>query len=128
MPVSVRLPRGQRRRNQRRLRKTNNRIEAVRCRVLRLLHEGWTAGIIAAVVGCARATVYRTLYRFEDWGEAGLRDRRPQRAPTKVTPEVVAALLSSLDEFAKLAGAHGTLCTHDTLPFLPTTCYEARRL
>jgi Homeodomain-like domain len=43
------------------LRKTNNRLEAVRCRVLLLLHEGWTAEIIAAVVGCARATVYRTL-------------------------------------------------------------------
>jgi transposase len=97
MPVYVRLPRGQRRRIQMRLRKTNNRIEAVRCRVLLLLPAGWAASIIAAVVGCARATVYRTLYRFEDWGEAGLRDLRPQRPPTKVTPEVSAALLSYLD-------------------------------
>jgi hypothetical protein len=61
MPVSVRLPRGHRRRIQKRLRKTNNRIEAVRCRVLLLLHQGWAVSIIAAVVGCARATVYRTL-------------------------------------------------------------------
>jgi len=97
MPVYVRLPRGQRRRIQMRLRKTNNRIEAVRCRVLLLLHEGWAASIIAAVVGCARATVYRTLYRFEEWGEAGVRDLRPQRPPTKVTSEVIAALLSYLD-------------------------------
>lgn len=97
MPVYVRLPRGQRRRIQKRLCKTNNRIEAVRCRILLLLHKGWAASIIAAVVGCARATVYRTLYRFEDWGEAGLQDLRPQRAPTKVTSEVIAALVSYLD-------------------------------
>ncbi len=97
MPVYVRLPRGQRRRIQKRLRKTNNRIEAVRCRVLLLLHQGWAVSIMAVVVGCARATVYRTLYRFEDWGEVGLQDLRPQRAPTKGTPEVIATLLSYLD-------------------------------
>ena len=33
-----------------------------------------------------------------------------------------------LDEFAKLAGAHGTLCTYDPLSFLPTASYETRRL
>src|ERR1041385_4240720 len=97
MPVYVRLPRGQRRRIQKRLGKTLNRIEVVRCRILLLLHEGWAASIIAAVVGCARATVYRTLYRFEEWGEAGLQDLRPLRAPAKGPPEVIAALLSYLE-------------------------------
>ena len=97
MPVYVRLPRGPCRWIQKRLRKTTNHIEAVRCRVLLLLHERWAASLIAVVVGCARATVCRTLYRFEDYGEAGLRDLRPQRPPTKVTPEVVAALMSYLD-------------------------------
>lgn len=57
MPGYVRLPRGQRRRSQQRLRKTKSRIEAVRCRVLLLLQEGWGVSTIAAVVGCARATV-----------------------------------------------------------------------
>lgn len=97
MPVYVCLPRGQRRRIQKRLRKTNNRLEAVRCRILLLLPERWAVSLIAAVVGCARATVYRTLYRLEDWGEVGLQDLRPQRAPTKVTPEVRTTLLSYLD-------------------------------
>lgn len=95
--VYVRLPRGQRRRIQMRLRKTNNRLEALRCRVILLLHEGWAVRIIAAVVGCVRATVYRTLYRFEEWGEAGLQDLRPQRSPTKATPAVIGCLLSYLD-------------------------------
>jgi len=69
----------------------------MRCRILLLLPARWAVSLIAAVVGCARATVYRTLYRFEDWGEVGLQDLRPQRAPTKVTPEVMTTLLSCLD-------------------------------
>ena len=97
MPVYVRLPQGQCGWIRKRLRKTTNHIEAVRCRVLLLLHERWAASLIAVVVGCVRATVCRTLYRFEDYGEAGLRNLRPQRPPTKVTPEVVAALMSYLD-------------------------------
>jgi len=104
MTIQVHLPRGQRRRIQNRLRKTNNRIEAVRCRVLLLLHAGWAVSAIAAVVGCVRATVYRTRYRFEAWGEAGLSDLRPQRAPTKVTPDVLVTLLSYLDTSPQALG------------------------
>jgi transposase len=89
---------------QKRLRKTTNRIEAVRCRVMLLLHEGWAVNIIAAVVGCVRATVYRTRYRFEEWGEAGLSDLRPQRAPQKATPEVLMTLLSYLDSTPRALG------------------------
>jgi putative transposase len=104
MTIPLHLPRGQRRRIQKRLRKTTNRIEAARCRVLLLLHEGWAVSIIAAVVGCVRATVYRTRYRFETWGEAGLPDLRPQRAPVKATPEVLTTLLSYLDSTPRALG------------------------
>lgn len=104
MTIHVHLPRGQRRRMQQRLRKTNNRIEAVRCRILLLLHEGWAVSLIAAVVGCVRATVYRTRYRFEEWGEAGVSDLRTQRAPTKVTPAVLTTLLRYLETSPRALG------------------------
>ena len=83
---------------QRVLRKTKSRLEALRARIMLLLHEGLGAGEIAERVGCVRATVYRTLYRYEDLGEDSLYDQRGCRAPVKVTPEVEERLLSYLDE------------------------------
>jgi hypothetical protein len=35
-------------------------------------------------------------------------------------------MVFTLAEFAKLAGAHGTLCTHDSVSFLSTARHEAR--
>lgn len=63
------------------LQKTRCRIEALRARVLLLLHGGYDPSVVAEMTGCARATVYRTVYRFEDLGEGGLVDHRSQRAP-----------------------------------------------
>lgn len=97
MTISLRLDRGQRRRMMRLLRKTRSRIEALRARVLLLLHEGVVPGVVAEMAGCARATVYRTLYRFEDLGEAALLDQRQQRPPSKVTAEVEERLVSYID-------------------------------
>ena len=97
MSIVVCLPRSQRRRMQKMYRKTKSRIEALRCRVLLLLHDGRSASEVAEVAGCVRATVYRTVYRFEDLGETGLHDQRQFREPTKVTPEVEEQLLSYLD-------------------------------
>lgn len=97
MSIVVCLPRPQRRRIQRLYRKTNSRLEALRARVLLLLHDGHRAGDVAVLVGCVRATVYRTVYRFEDLGEASLHDQRSYREPTKVTPEVEEQLLGYLD-------------------------------
>jgi winged helix-turn helix protein len=74
MTISLRLDRGQRRRMTRLLRKTRSRIEALRARILLLLDEGVVPGVVAELAGCARATVYRTLYRFEDLGEDALLD------------------------------------------------------
>lgn len=48
-------------------------------------------------VGCVRATEYRTVYRFEELGEASLLDQRGLREPSKVTPEVEQCLLGYLD-------------------------------
>src|SRR6516225_8440884 len=97
MTISLRLDRGQRRRMKRLLQKTRSRIEALRARVLLLLHEGVVPGVVAEIAGCARATVYRTLYRFEDLGEEALFDQRQQRSPSKVTAEVEKRLVSYID-------------------------------
>jgi transposase len=97
MTISLRLDRGQRRRMTRLLRKTRSRIEALRARVLLLLDEGVIPGVVAEMVGCARATVYRTLYRFEDLGEDSLVDQRQHRPPSKMTAEVAERLVSYID-------------------------------
>jgi transposase len=97
MTLSIHLYRAQRRRIERRLRKTRCRIEALRCRIVLLLHDGESAADVAKVAGCARATVYRTVYRFEDLGEDGLEDRRLFRPPQKATVEVHEKLLGYLD-------------------------------
>ncbi|GEJ56616.1 IS630 family transposase [Anaeromyxobacter diazotrophicus] len=82
---------------QRLLKKTRSRIEALRARILLLLDEGVVPGVVAEMAGCARATVYRTLYRFEDLGEDGLLDQRQQRPPSKVTAEVEQRLVGYID-------------------------------
>ena len=66
-----------------------------------LLHEGYPVSEVASRVGCVRATVYRTVYRFEELGENSLRDQRSRREPTKLTPEVEPCLLGYLDGVPK---------------------------
>lgn len=97
MNMALVLPRAQRRRLERQSRKTPDKFEAMRCRILLLLHEGHSVRGVVERVDCARATVYRTVYRFEDRGEAGLTDRRLQPEARKVTPELMNYLLSLLD-------------------------------
>jgi transposase len=97
MNIVLRLDRGQRRRMVRLLQKTRSRIEALRARVLLLLHGGHEPSEVAEMTGCARATVYRTVYRFEDLGEDGLVDRRSQRVPRKVSAEVEERLVGYID-------------------------------
>ncbi len=97
MTISLRLDRGQRRRMQRILQKTRSRIEALRARVLLLLHGGDEPSEVAVLAGCARATVYRTVYRFEDLGEDRLLDCRAHRVPRKVPADVESKLVSHID-------------------------------
>lgn len=98
MSIEVCLPRAQCRRLKKVLRKTQSRIEALRCRVLLLLHDGHAAAEVATVVDCVRATVYRTVYRYEALGEASIIDRRTRREADKMTCEVQQRLLRYLDD------------------------------
>ena len=79
------------------MRKTKSRVEAQRCRIVQLLAQGDSPAETQVKVGCVRSTVYATLYRFEDEGIEGLRDKRLQRAPRKATAPVRAQLLDYLD-------------------------------
>ena len=97
MNIALVLPRAQRRRLERQSQKTSDKFEAMRCRILLLLHAGHPVTGVVERVACARATVYRTVYRFEERGEAGLSDRRLQPEPRKVTPELMNYLLSLLE-------------------------------
>jgi transposase len=97
------------------LHKTPSRIEALRARVLLLLHGGHQPSEVAAIAGCARATVYRTVYRFEDLGEDGLLDRRAHRPPAKVTTEVETKLISYIDSSPQDLGWQRTTWTLELL-------------
>ena len=97
MNIALDLYRAQRRRIERRLRKTRDQIEATRCRILLLLDADHSVKTIVERIACARATVYRTVYRFEELGEAGLIDQRFQPGARKVTPDLMNYLLSLLE-------------------------------
>lgn len=97
MSIEVHLPRAQFRRLQRVVRKSGSALEVLRARIMVLLHSGEQAAEVARMAGCARATVYRTVYRYEELGEGSIRDQRQLREPVKATPEVVEQLLEYLD-------------------------------
>jgi putative transposase len=97
MNIALVLYRAQRHRIERLFRKTSDKNEATRCRILLLIHGGHTVKDIAERVDCARATVYRTAYRFEEFGEMGLSDRRLNPGARKVTTEILNYLLSLLE-------------------------------
>jgi transposase len=80
------------------MRKSRCVLEVHRARILVLLSQGETASEVARMVGCVRATVYRTVYRYEDMGEESIRDRRRCREPSKVTAPVQEQLLAYLDD------------------------------
>ena len=126
MSIVVCLPRAQRRRMQRLYRKTASRIESTRCRVLLLLHDGLRASEVADTVDCVRATVYRTVYRFEELGEAALHDQRRCREPTKVTPQVEERLLGYLDGVPNDYGWDRANWTLEVLSRQPTPRWSCR--
>lgn len=65
MSIEVCLPRAQRRRLLRVTRKSRCALEVQRARIMLLLHESMPVAEVSRMVGCVRATVYRTVYRYE---------------------------------------------------------------
>lgn len=97
MSIKVCLPRAQRRRLLRVTRKSRCALEVQRARIMLLLHESMPVAEVSRMVGCVRATVYRTVYRYEELGEDSIRDQRRHRTPSKVTQHVEEQLLEYLD-------------------------------
>lgn len=115
MKIAPQLYRAQRRRIEGRLRKTRDQIEAMRCRILLLCASGHSVKAIAHLVGCVRATVYRTIYRFYDLGEAGICDLRLHPEPRKISPTVNSYLLSLLEKSPRELGWHRSTWTLELL-------------
>lgn len=111
MRILIALTRPQRRRIQRRLRKTRCRIEALRSRIVLLLAEGRSVAEVAQIAGCVRATVYYTLYRFEDAGEEGLVDGRRAPEARKLTPQVLDRLVAYVERTPRELGWHRSTWT-----------------
>ena len=99
--ILVTLSQSQRNRIRTLMHATSNKCEALRCRIVLLLEEKFSVNAVAELAGCVRATVYRTVYRFEDFGEEGLFDGRTRRVPLKVTADVIEQLLEYLDGVPK---------------------------
>ena len=83
--MMLRLYRAQRRRIARQERKERDAETRQRLRIVLLLDQDNTPTQIHQSTGAARSTVYRVAGRFIEAGEDGLRDRRPEVAPVKVT-------------------------------------------
>lgn len=113
--ILVSLRRSQRERILQMMRRTNRKIEAVRCRIVLLLDKGRTAEVVAELVGCVRASVYRTVYRLQNAGEMGLLDGRRERGPLKATSALVNRLLGYLGDAPK---DHGWQRSNWTLELL----------
>ena len=99
--ILVTLSQSQRSRIRKLMHTTSNKFEALRCRIVLLLDEKLAVNAVAELTGCVRATVYRTVYHFEDSGEEGLLDGRKRRVPLKATADVIEQLLEYLDGVPK---------------------------
>jgi transposase len=64
----------------------------VRYRIVLLCADGWSGKRIASALGCCCSTVSRTLDRWEEFGEAGLMDRREDNGEPKADPWYVATV------------------------------------
>jgi putative transposase len=98
MKIDFYLYRAQRRRIERRFKKSKDKIENLRCRILLLLDKKMKVRHISDALGCVRATVYRTVYRFHEMGEIGLIDQRTFSEPVKITPEITSAILNYIEK------------------------------
>lgn len=92
MVLPFSLYRAQRRRLERIVRKERDALVVQRARILLLVAQLRLVCLVVERVGCARASVYRTLERFERLGEDGLFDARTHRQHAK-TPDWLFLLL-----------------------------------
>lgn len=76
---------------------TKSKVEARRCRIVLLRHQGKRVADIAQWLGCGRKAVYTACHRYREQGMAGLRDERLYPEPTKATAAVRERLRDYVD-------------------------------
>ena len=113
--MTVRLYRAQRRRIERLKRKERDADARQRYRIVLLLDRGMSPTEIHRRTGIARSTVYKVAKRFVEEGEYGLRDRRTEAPPVKVTEEYVQRLEELVYQSPQELGWHRTTWTCESL-------------
>jgi transposase len=81
-----------------RLHRSRDAMERQRYQIVLALGEGQRPSELAAVLHCGRSTVYRVAARFIQEGIEGLRDRRHEALPRKVTREIVETVWKLVEE------------------------------
>jgi transposase len=79
-------------------RKTRDAEVRVRCRVLLKVAAGMTRHAAARAIGCAPATAWRIVARFETHGEAALMDGRSENGRPKVDDDIRAGICKILEQ------------------------------
>ena len=79
-------------------RKTRDAEVRVRCRVLLKVAAGLSRHAAARAIGCAPATAWRIVARFEAQGEAALMDGRSENGRLKVDDDVRAGICKILEQ------------------------------
>ena len=102
--IVICLGRSAKRRICRKLRKCEDAVLAKRYLILVNWDEGRSPTEIAGMMHVSRTTVYRVAWRFREYGEAGLIDRREENGKPKVDETYLAVLY---DVVASYADEHG---------------------
>jgi transposase len=102
--IVICLGRSAKRRIARKLRECEDAGLARRYLIIMNLDEGRSPTTVARMLHVSRSTVYRVARRFQEWGEAGLIDRREDNGETKVDEEYLGVLY---DVVASYADEHG---------------------
>lgn len=113
--MTIRLYRAQRRRIEHLKRKERDADARQRYRIVLLLDQGMSPTEIYRRIGAARSTVYKVANRFVAEGEYGLRDRRSEAPPVKVTEEYVQRLEELVYQCPQDLGWHRTTWTCEAL-------------
>lgn len=115
LPVKVRSYRAQRRRLQRLATREPEAEARQRYRIILCLDKGMSPTEIHRAQGAARSTVYRVGKRFLAEGEEGLRNRRLEVSPSKVTEEYMHRLEERIYQNPQELGWQRTSWTRELL-------------
>ena len=113
--IVICLGRSAKRRIGRKLRECEEAGLARRYLIVINLDEGRSPTDIARILHVSRTTVYRVAWRFQEWGEAGLIDRREDNGQLKVDEAYLAVLYEVVASYANEHGWRRPTWTQEML-------------